>query len=434
MDFISQPYMMAFWFGAFSALSLPLGAIAGIWLKPKNMVIAALMAFGAGALVAALTLELVHAGLRRMEYDPKPVGLGCLIGAIVFVVLNKLLNDRGAFLRKYSTAVGHLKHKKKKRVEELIESMSRIDIFRAMPPEEVQDIIPHVEDRDFQSGTVIFRKGDVGDALYLIRSGSVRIEMEGGKSVTLGEDATFGEMALLWNEPRTASAVAETDVKTWEVHAQDFEELIASSPILRSSVSELAEHRRKTGGLKKVEVTPEDWQKDAMSNVREEHYRPTMVDIRKEAHESGSGAALAMWLGIFIDGIPESIVIGAGMTGASVSPALIGGLFLANLPESMSSATMMKRNGSRTGKILMMWLSLMIMTAFGALIGNLVFQGIGHSTHALFEGLAAGAMLAMIAQTMLPEAYERGGGLVGIMTVLGFLVAVFLKGPPIPGH
>ncbi len=430
MDFIKQPYMMAFWFGAFSALSLPLGALIGIWLKPKNKVIAGIMAFGAGALVAALTLELVHAGLRRMEYDPKPVGLGCLIGAITFVLLNKIVNERGAFLRKYSTAITHLKNKKKQRAEDLIEHMSKVDILRLLPPEEVQEIIPHVDERSFSAGATIFNQGDNGDALYMIESGKVRIDTDGTETATLEEGETFGEMALLWHEPRRATAVAITDVKTWKIHAQDFNAITGSSRTLRQAVAELAEHRKKTGEIKTPTIHADDWRKEALSNINESHLRPNMADIKKEAHESGTGAALAMWLGILIDGIPESLVIGASMTGASVSPALIGGLFLANLPESMSSATMMKRTGSSTGKILWMWISLMLLTGVGALFGNLLLGGIGHSTHAVFEGLAAGAMLAMIAQTMLPEAFEQGGGLVGIMTVLGFLAAIFLQKPP----
>ena len=105
---------------------------------------------------------------------------------------------------------------------------------------------------------------------------------------------------------------------------------------------------------------------------------------------------------------------------------LIGGLFLANLPESMSSAVVMKNQGGRTRSIILMWGSLMVMTAVGAAIGNLFIADMPPQTQALLEGLAAGAMLTMIAQTMLPEAFDHGGWLTGLMTVFGFLAAIYM--------
>jgi zinc transporter ZupT len=127
-----------------------------------------------------------------------------------------------------------------------------------------------------------------------------------------------------------------------------------------------------------------------------------------------------------LDGIPESLIIGSTMEGSSVSLALIGGLFLANMPESMSSAVVMRRHGGRTRHILWMWTALMVMTAFGAALGNVFIADAPRELQVLLEGMAAGAMLAMIAQTMLPEAYDHGGWLTGLMTVTGFLVAIFM--------
>ena len=113
------------------------------------------------------------------------------------------------------------------------------------------------------------------------------------------------------------------------------------------------------------------------------------------------------------------------MTGFSASPALIAGLFMANLPESLSSSTMMKEAGTKTGRILGMWSSLVLAVGVGALLGNLISGSLPPVAHSLFEGLAAGSMLAMIAQTMLPEAYERNIRMVGLFTVLGFIATVF---------
>ncbi|MEW5944992.1 MAG: cyclic nucleotide-binding domain-containing protein [bacterium] len=427
MDFLTQPYMMAWWYGAFSALSLPLGALIGICVRTPARVVAGLMSFGAGALLAALTFELVSPAMRRSGFPP--LAVGCLFGCVVFVALNHVLNGQGAFLRKHSTLIAHLKVKKRGRFREMVSRLSSVELFRSLPPEEVQEIIPHVEDRTFSAGDEIFDCTEHGDALYIIERGRVRLEDcdENGvkrSETALGEGESFGEMALMWDVPPTARAVAETDVKVWEIHREDFDDLVEASAKLRSALMEVAKQRQKKGMIPPAAGGVEEWVDKALAHVHEETYRPTSVEMKKEAGEK-SGAALAMWLGVFLDGIPESLVIGASMIKAAISPALIGGLFLANLPESMSSAALMKRHGSKSGTIFWMWASLMIMTGVGALLGNLWFQSLEHRTHSFFEALAAGSMLAMIAQTMLPEAYEHGGWLVGVLTVLGFLAALF---------
>ncbi len=108
-------------------------------------------------------------------------------------------------------------------------------------------------------------------------------------------------------------------------------------------------------------------------NIEAEVSKPTEAEIINAANahkKTGSNVALALWLGIALDGIPESLIIGASMEGTAVSMALIGGLFLANLPESMSSAVVMKNQGGKSLNIIVMWGSLMVMTAVGAAIGN----------------------------------------------------------------
>jgi zinc transporter ZupT len=139
------------------------------------------------------------------------------------------------------------------------------------------------------------------------------------------------------------------------------------------------------------------------------------------------GAPLAIWLGILLDGIPESLVIGASLVQAQISYSLIGGLFLSNYPEALSSSVGMRQQGFPFRRILLMWTSLMVVTGIGAALGNIFFTGAAPSLFALVEGIAAGAMLTMIAQTMLPEAYFKGGSIIGFSTLLGFLAAIFLK-------
>ncbi len=198
-----------------------------------------------------------------------------------------------------------------------------------------------------------------------------------------------------------------------------------ASPEMRLAVTALAEVRKSANNLPVLPLTEREWEEKALKNMDEENYRPTEAELKIAAKGAGGGAPFAIWLGIFLDGIPESLVIGASMVGTTISPALIAGLFVANLPESLSSSTLMKQSGTPAWKIFGMWLSLVFAVAIGAFFGNLLGGVLSPTAHSVFEGLAAGAMLAMAAQTMLPEAYEQNTGTVGLFTVLGFVATVF---------
>jgi len=435
-----DPVVLAFMFGGLSALSLPVGAALGLWLRPSLKVTAAVMAFGAGALLCALALELVVPAMAHFPDDPqegfKWLALGAVLGSAIFIGLDQALSNMGAYLRKASTISHKLKRVKKQHYKDILHRLSRVELMVNLPPEEARRIISHVKKCTFPKGTVIFRQGDLGDALYLIESGRVRIHAhltEHGEEVgvtTLGDGETFGEIALLTGIPRTATVEAEEDTVVWQIHRDDFDHIVIVSPKLRKVLEQLVEARQNKNLSAGITLEDsENWISRAEHNLESEIGRPTESEIIHAANEhrkSGSNVALAMWLGVMLDGIPESLIIGASMEGTAVSLALIGGLFMANLPESMSSAVVMKNQGSRSLNIILMWAALVLMTAVGAAIGNLFVSDVSHELQALLEGLAAGAMLAMIAQTMLPEAYEHGGWLTGFVTVVGFLAAIFM--------
>lgn len=435
-----DPVVLAFLFGGLSALSLPVGAALGLWLRPSLKVTAAVMAFGAGALLCALALELVVPAMDHFPDDPQKgfrwLASGAVLGSAIFIGLDRLLSNMGAYLRKASTISHKLKRVKKQHYKDILQRLSRVELMANLPPVEVRRIISRVKKRDYPKGAVIFRQGDMGDALYLIEKGCVCIHAhltEHGEEVgltKLGEGGTFGEIALLAGIPRTATVEAEEDTVLWQVHKGDFDHIVAVSPKLRQALEQLVEMRQNknlSAGLKLEDS--ENWISRAEHNLESEIGRPTESEIihaAREHRKGGSNVALAMWLGVMLDGIPESLIIGASMDGTIVSFALIGGLFLANLPESMSSAVVMKNQGGKSRNIMLMWAALMLMTAVGAAIGNLFVSDVSRELQALLEGLAAGAMLTMIAQTMLPEAYDHGGWLTGFMTVIGFLAAIFM--------
>jgi CRP-like cAMP-binding protein len=429
---------LAFLFGGLSALSLPLGAAVGIWLNPGLRLTAAVMAFGAGALLCALALELVVPALEHFPDDPlegfKWLALGAMLGCLVFIGLDHVLSGMGAYLRKTSTIASRLKRLKKNHYRNILDKLSLVDLMVSLPPEEIRRVVSDIEKRVFRAGELICHEQDPCDALFLIESGRVRVlpggAAEGAPPEMLGPGEAFGELALVTGLPHIARAEAVEDALLWEIHKDDFSEIVAVSPGLQKTLRNLVHARN--GRSQQAAIDRDKsaaWLEAAAQNLESEVGEPTEAEIVQAANSAqrgGSNVALAIWLGIALDGIPESLIIGGSMEGSSISLALIGGLFLANFPESMSSAVVMRKQGTSSLLIIAMWCSLMIMTAVGAAYGNVFIADAPHHLHGLLEGMAAGAMLAMIAQTMLPEAYDHGGWLTGLMTVTGFLAAIWM--------
>ena len=136
------------------------------------------------------------------------------------------------------------------------------------------------------------------------------------------------------------------------------------------------------------------------------------------------GAPLAIWLGLLLDGIPESLVIGG--TADALRVSFVVGIFLSNYPEALSSSVGMREQEFAWRRIGLLWGSVVLVTGLGAAIGSVVFQKASSEVFAVVEGLAAGAMLTVITQTMMPEALHRSGGLVGLAALAGFLVTTMV--------
>ncbi|TDB72881.1 ZIP family metal transporter [Micromonospora sp. KC723] len=145
-----------------------------------------------------------------------------------------------------------------------------------------------------------------------------------------------------------------------------------------------------------------------------------------ERARPGSGSAMAV--GALLDGVPESVVIGASLlTGGPVSLVTVVAVFLSNVPEGLSSAAGMRRAG-RTGRYVFgLWAAIALVSGMAALAGYTLLGGAPPEVLAVITALAAGAILAMITDTMVPEAFEDAHLLVGLITVLGFLSAFALS-------
>jgi zinc transporter, ZIP family len=147
-------------------------------------------------------------------------------------------------------------------------------------------------------------------------------------------------------------------------------------------------------------------------------------DHRKRmSGKQSEGSGLALTLGIVLDGVPEAAVIGLSLVEGGVSAAMIAAVFLSNLPEAIAATTGLSSGRWPRGRILALWLSVMVITGLASLAGYGLLSDASPSAVAFVQSFAAGALLTMLADTMMPEAFERGGRLVGLLTTLGFAVA-----------
>ena len=148
---------------------------------------------------------------------------------------------------------------------------------------------------------------------------------------------------------------------------------------------------------------------------------------KKMQGTAGAGSALAIVLGIVLDGIPESAVIGLGLLeGSGVSVAVLAAVFLSNLPEAIAATTGLSSGGWSRGKIMGLWTLVAFVSGLASLAGYAVFDSAGPDALAFVLAFAGGAILTMLADTMMPEAFEHGGKLVGLVTTLGFGLAFAL--------
>lgn len=132
----------------------------------------------------------------------------------------------------------------------------------------------------------------------------------------------------------------------------------------------------------------------------------------------------AIMFGTILDGIPESIVIGLGLIGGeTVSAAMVAAVFLSNLPEAIGSTSGMKQSGWSAPKLFGMWAAVALISGISSMLGFAVFDSASDEAVAIVLAFAGGALLTMLIDTMVPEAFKMNGAVAGLLTTLGFGIA-----------
>ena len=142
----------------------------------------------------------------------------------------------------------------------------------------------------------------------------------------------------------------------------------------------------------------------------------------------GSDAGTALALGAFLDGIPEQLVLGIGLAGGQgVSAGLVVAIFVSNLPEAIGSAAAMEESGVRKRRVLALWLGVAAICTLASAAGYGIADLVSGELRAAIDGFAAGALLVLLVDSMIPEATRESGRVAGLLTTLGFAVATALS-------
>ncbi|ADU31949.1 ZIP family metal transporter [Evansella cellulosilytica] len=145
------------------------------------------------------------------------------------------------------------------------------------------------------------------------------------------------------------------------------------------------------------------------------------------AKVAGGTSGVSIFIGTVMDTLPESAMIGMSLIGGeSVSLALVVSIFISNIPEGLSSTAGLLKGGFSKKRILFLWLLVVFFSALSSLAGAVLLEMASDSIKAIVSSFAGGAIIAMIASTMMPEAYKEGGPIVGFITAVGLFLSLWL--------
>ncbi len=147
--------------------------------------------------------------------------------------------------------------------------------------------------------------------------------------------------------------------------------------------------------------------------------------VERRYGTEGSGASMGIVVGSVVDGVPESIIFGIQLaTGFPLSPSFIAAVFVSNVPQAMAPSADLAASGWSPRRLGTLWLLVVVACGVAAALGFLAADATGAATGERMAALAAGGLLAMLTNSLMPFAYDRGGALAGAATVVGFCLSL----------
>ncbi len=281
---------MAFAFGILSAASLPLGTLAILVWSPNDRAVGVLTAFGGGALLAALTIDLVASAPAKAHFEALVVG--CTLGGIAFVVLDQAVNNRGGFLRKSSTVIQYLRRMRRERFKRAIGELERIGVLQDLSSEQIEDLASMVVHENFRMGATIYSAGDPSDFFYILEKGEItRTDHRAGRhrADVLGAGSSFGWRAFITGSPHAFNAVATAESDVWLLPRDDFDQVLEASATLAESLLEIVssqaitEYLESRQGLTTGQIA--EWRENAVGSLRGGEAIPNAVAVDRHRNE-----------------------------------------------------------------------------------------------------------------------------------------------------
>ena len=431
-----------------AALSLPLGAVVAVLLRPPARIVAIIMAFGSGALIHAVVTELaVDPAQDLVTVRGFPaiwtwvvLAVGFLAGGALYVGINVLMERLGGGIQWRHRLRRKALDRKREEVAPILETLARSRLAACLQPREAEEILPFVRSVEVKAGEAVFRRGDPSDGLYIVHAGTFELRHDdqpatagltpaaGGATspgvTTLSCGDVVGGMGMAAGQPRTASLVAREDGTLLLLSRLDFSHLAEKVPCIRKIVADIVAHDLYVSARNATNVDASEWQRVALGSI--EHITRAEVEAAAERHGEES-SPLAIFVGTLQDGIPESIAIGASFVSlATFTPTFVVAVFLSNFPEGVAGTAALLRAKFSIGKVMAMWAGLAVGSALAGTLGYLLLHDASPVAVAFLGAIAGGGVVAMLAMTMMPEAFESGRASVAPATIVGFLASLFL--------
>ncbi len=410
--------------GVLGASSLAIGALVGVFSRPSRGLSAAIMAFGSGILISAIAFEITLSVYGKSNFGLLLVGF--VLGGFLFTSFSQYIDEHGGFLRKQASSRRYFFEHRQEQTGDVLERIAHVGVMQHMPEAEKKILASMLTPSYAQPGDILCHEGDLGDYFYLIVSGEADVTRKGKSLRQLVEGDIFGEMSLLTGEPRSATVIAQTPMELYQLGHDNFGRVLKSSPYLALALSRTLAHRLQSSTDSRVvaEKNLDRWRQRLMEQVEiDQLLAEDPLTIEGLVKRS---APLAILVGTLLDNIPESAVIGINAGNEQFTWSFLLAVFISNFPEALSSAAGMRQAGTAKSMILGLWIGIVLLSGFFAMAGYFLQNTMSELWVALTEAIAGGAILAMLASTMMPEAYELGGSSVAYSTIAGFLLGFFI--------